>query len=70
MSTTQTVWFRCLTQGNTWRPAFIRDGITYVSPSVGQSWRPATEAERATLQLRIPQNTVGRIFDDALYVTS
>ena len=70
MNTSQSVWYRYRTPANTWRPAFIRDGIAYVSPSVSESWRRATASETTTFQLCTHQNTVGRVFDDALYVTS
>lgn len=66
-TTAAPVWYRCRV-GAAWRPAYVRaDGVAYVAPVASGPWRVATAAERATFQRRIPQETVGRIFDDALY---
>lgn len=71
MSTEQSrVWGR-YQHRNAWRPAYVApDGTTYVAPTVGGAWRKATPAEIATFQRRVPQDTVGRIFDDTLYVVT
>ena len=56
-----------------WRPAYISpDGSCYVAPDLGGPWRQATASERAAFQPRAAahQNTVGRIFDDSLYLIS
>ena len=53
--------------GNKWRPAYLVNGIAYVSPSASSPWRVATTVERATWQTRRDQNTVGRVWDALCY---
>jgi hypothetical protein len=58
---------------NGWRPAYIAaDGTMYVAPSIAEPWRTVRRMEQHTWQARIPaeQHTVGRIWDDTLYVVA
>lgn len=64
------VWGRVQVRGQ-WRPASLKtDGTMFVSPASDLAWRSPTRQERDTWQERIParQHTIGRIWDDALYL--
>lgn len=63
-------WGRVMVR-DTWRPASLAgDGTMFVSPDVDRAWRTPTSLERDTWQERVPesQRTVGRVWDDALYL--